>query len=105
MREARILFAGYKRAARFLIPYKARLIVILLTGVAASSFGLAQPYISKLLIDQALLRKDFHALILVSLMMVVATALSFALNILSSYQYVRVSDRKSTRLNSSHLGI
>lgn len=91
MREARILFAGYKRAARFLIPYRARLIVILLTGVAASSFGLAQPYISKLLIDQALLRKDFHALIMVSLMMVVATALSFALNILSSYQYVRVS--------------
>jgi ATP-binding cassette subfamily B protein len=91
MRDARILFAGYKRAAQFLLPYRARLTFILLTGIAASLFGLAQPYISKLLIDQALLRKDFHALILVSVMMVVATAMSFALNILSSYQYVRVS--------------
>ena len=91
MREAGILLAGYKRAARFLIPYRARLVVILLTGVAASLFGLAQPYMSKLLIDRALLRKDFHALILVSVLMVVATAMSFALNILSSYQYVRVS--------------
>src|SRR5271155_1667989 len=91
MREAGILLAGYKRAARFLIPYRARLVVILLTGVAASLFGLAQPYMSKLLIDRALLRKDFQALILVSLLMVVATAMSFALNILSSYQYVRVS--------------
>src|SRR5579862_8964395 len=91
MREAGILLAGYKRAARFLIPYRGRLVVILLTGVAASLFGLAQPYISKLLIDQALLRKDFRALILVSALMVAATAMSFALNILSSYQYVRVS--------------
>ena len=61
MRDARSLLAGYKRAARFLIPYRRRLVVILLTGVAASMFGLAQPYISKLLIDQALLRRDFHA--------------------------------------------
>ena len=91
MREAAILLAGYKRAARFLIPYRGRLVVILLTGVAASLFGLAQPYISKLLIDQALLRKDFRALVYVSVLMVVATAMSFALNILSSYQYVRVS--------------
>ena len=60
MREAGILLAGYKRAARFLIPYRGRLVVILLTGVAASLFGLAQPYMSKLLIDQALLRKDFQ---------------------------------------------
>ena len=91
MREAGILFAGYKRAARFLIPYRGRLVAVLLTGVAASSFGLVQPYISKLLIDQALLRKDFHALILISALMVGATAMTFALNILSSYQYVRVS--------------
>lgn len=85
------LLAGYKRAAGFLIPYRWRLVWILLTGVAATSFGLAQPYISKLLIDEALLRRDFHALLMVSLMMVGATAGSFALNIVSSYQYVRVS--------------
>jgi ATP-binding cassette, subfamily B, bacterial len=87
----RTLLAGYRRAALFLIPYRWRLAWILLTGVAATSFGLAQPYISKLLIDEALLRRDFHALLIVSLMMIGATVGNFALNILSSYQYVRVS--------------
>jgi ATP-binding cassette, subfamily B, bacterial len=85
------LFAGYRRAARYLTPYRGRLVFVLLTGVGATSFGLAQPYISKLLIDDALLRRDFHALLIVSLMMVGATVGSFALNIVSSYQYVRVS--------------
>ncbi len=91
MTSTRTLLAGYRRAARYLVPYRWRLLWILLTGVAATSFGLAQPYISKLLIDEALLRRDFHALLRVSLMMVGATVGNFALNILSSYQYVRVS--------------
>jgi ATP-binding cassette subfamily B protein len=89
--DTRHLIAGYRRAGRFLFPYRWRLLWILLTGAAATSFGLAQPYISKLLIDEALLRRDFHALLVVSLMMVGATVGSFALNIISSYQYVRVS--------------
>ncbi len=91
MTDTRTLLAGYRRTARFLTPYRWRLVWILMTGVAATSFGLAQPYISKLLIDEALLRRDFHALIKVSLLMVAATAGNFALNIVSSYEYVRVS--------------
>ena len=91
MRDTKALFAGYRRAARFLMPYRARLVLILLTGVAATSFGLVQPYTSKLLIDEALLPRDLRMLALVSLMMVGAAVVSFALNILSSYQYVRVS--------------
>jgi len=67
------------------------MLVILLTGVAATSFSLAQPYISKLLIDDALLKRDFRALLLVSSLMLGVTVAGFALNILSSYQYVKVS--------------
>jgi ATP-binding cassette, subfamily B, bacterial len=91
MRDTKSLFAGYRRASRFLLPYRARLLLVLLTGIAGTSFGLVQPYISKLLIDEALLRRDFDKLLLVSLMMVATTVVSFAFNILSSYQYVRVS--------------
>ncbi len=91
IRDTKSLFAGYKRVARFLLPYRARLVLVLLTGIAGTSFGLAQPYISKLLIDEALLRRDFDKLLLVSLLMVGSTVVSFAFNILSSYQYVRVS--------------
>jgi ATP-binding cassette subfamily B protein len=91
MTDTLTLLAGYRRAVRFLIPYRWRMLVILLTGIAATSFSLAQPYISKLLIDDALLKRDFHALVTVSLLMLGVTVANFALNIFSSYQYVRVS--------------
>src|SRR5712691_10845241 len=86
-----ILIAGYRRALRFITPYWPRLTLVLLTGVAATSFGLIQPFIFKILIDDALLKRNFRTLVIVSGLMIVATVGSFALNILSSYQYVRVS--------------
>jgi ATP-binding cassette subfamily B protein len=84
-------FAGYRRALAYIVPHWPRLIAILLTGIIATGFGLVQPYISKLLIDDALLKRDLHMLILVSAAMVAVTVAGFALNIFSSYQYVRVS--------------
>ena len=86
-----IPLAGYRRALRFASPYWARLLVVLLSGIAATLFGLAQPYISKLLIDEALLKRDFDKLLWVSGLMLAATLLNFALNIFSSYQYVKTS--------------
>jgi ATP-binding cassette subfamily B protein len=87
------LIAGYRRALAFITPYWPRLVFVLLAGIAATSLSLIQPYISKLLIDDALLKRNFRTLVIVSGVMVLATAGSFALNILSSYQYVRVSAR------------
>jgi len=84
-------FAGYRRALAYIAPYWPRLVFILLAGIAATAFGLVQPYISKLLIDDALLKRDLHMLLVVSAAMVIVTVAGFALNIFSSYQYVRVS--------------
>ena len=53
--------------------------------------GLAQPYFSKLLIDSALLRRDMRALVWVAGLMAGFTIAGFVLNIISSYQYVRIS--------------
>jgi ATP-binding cassette, subfamily B, bacterial len=89
--EGSIPLAGYRRALRFAVPYWPSLVLVLLTGVAATLFGLAQPYISKLLIDEALLKRDFDKLLAVSGLMLAATLLNFGLNILSSYQYVKAS--------------
>jgi ATP-binding cassette, subfamily B, bacterial len=89
--EGAIPLAGYRRALKFAVPYWPSLILVLLTGVAATVFGLAQPYISKLLIDEALLKRDFEKLLAVSGLMLAATLLNFALNALSSYRYVKVS--------------
>jgi ATP-binding cassette subfamily B protein len=82
---------GYRRALRFIVPYWPRLVFVLLAGIAATGFGLLQPYISKLLIDDALLKHNLRMLLVVSALMFGVTVIGFVLNIFSSYQYVRVS--------------
>ena len=81
----------YRRPNIFVHPYWRRLAVILGIGTLSTLLGLTQPFISKLLIDDALLRRDWTRLWQVAGLMLGATVLGFALNILSSYQYVRVS--------------
>jgi len=84
-------WSEYRRLKPFLMPYASRLGVILGISVLATLLGLTQPYISKLLIDDALLRRDMRALAWVAGLMFGVTVFGFLLNILSSYQYVRVS--------------
>jgi len=91
MPDRGIPLSGYRRAVRFVVPYWRRLVLVLLAGIAATGFSLLQPYVSKLLIDDALLKHNFRMLLLVSGLMLGVTVLGFVLNILSSYQYVRVS--------------
>ncbi|HTS76965.1 MAG TPA: ABC transporter ATP-binding protein [Bryobacteraceae bacterium] len=92
MRDQQLIpLAGYRRALEFITPYWRRLALIVAAGVASTGFGLLQPYISKLLIDDALLKRNMRMLLMVSALMFSVTVLGFALNILSSYTYVRVS--------------
>jgi len=91
MPDKGIPLKNYRRVLPFLAPYGPRLAFVLLTGIAATSFGLLQPYISKFLFDDALLKRNMRMLLLVSGAMFAITVLGFLLNILSSYQYVRVS--------------
>jgi ATP-binding cassette subfamily B protein len=91
MPDRGIPLKNYRRVLPFITPYWPRLVFVLLTGVAATSFGLLQPYISKFLVDDALLKRNLRMLLVVSGAMFAITVLGFVLNILSSYQYVRVS--------------
>src|SRR5271165_5643046 len=52
----------YGRLWVFLRPYATRLILVIVVSLLSTGLGLVQPYISKLLIDDALLRRDMHAL-------------------------------------------
>jgi ATP-binding cassette subfamily B protein len=88
---ARIWFGQYQRALRFVLPHWRRLAGVTLLGMLATGIGLAQPYFSKLLIDSALLRRDMRALIWVAGLMAGFTIAGFILNIISSYQYIRIS--------------
>ena len=82
---------SYGRLGVYLRPYAGRLVLVLIVSLFATALGLAQPFMSKLMIDEALIRRDMDALIWISGVMVAVTVLGFALNILSSYRYVSVS--------------
>ena len=86
--------AGWKTYGRlwiFLRPYWRRLILVLIVSLLATGLGLVQPYLSKLLIDDALLRHDMHALIRITGILFGAAVAGYALNILASYRYVQIS--------------
>ena len=84
-------FSDYRRVFAYIAPYWRRLGVVLAFSLVSTLLGLAQPYIAKLLIDDALLKRNMQALMVVAVLMVVITVLGFALNILSSYRYVKIS--------------
>ncbi|HEX7858542.1 MAG TPA: ABC transporter ATP-binding protein [Sphingobium sp.] len=65
--------------------------LVLVISLLSTALGLAQPYISKLMIDDALLRRNWDALWEVSAIMIVVTIAGFILNILASYRYISVS--------------
>ena len=87
----RIWFRQYGRALRSVLPYWKRLAAVTLVGMVATGVGLLQPYFSKLLIDSALLRRDMRTLVWVAGLMAAFAIAGFVLNIVSSYQYVKIS--------------
>jgi len=86
-----IPYRQYRRALSYVAPYWRGLFVVMLLGLFSTAVGLAQPYISRLLIDDALLRRNLHALTYIAIAMVAVTVVGFVLNIASSYYYVRLS--------------
>jgi ATP-binding cassette, subfamily B, bacterial len=86
-----IPFAQYKRALAYVAPYWRGLLVVMVLGLFSTAVGLVQPYISRLLIDDALLKRNLHALTMIAAAMVLVTVVGFVLNIASSYCYIRLS--------------
>jgi ATP-binding cassette subfamily B protein len=76
---------------QFIFPYWRSLTLILVLGTIATLSGLAQPYFTKLLIDDALLSRNFSLLVWISIGMLALTALSYALNSWTGYRYMQVS--------------
>jgi len=93
-----IPFRQYRRAFIFVAPYWRSLLAVLLLGLFSTFVGLAQPYISRLLIDEALLRRNLHALWQIALAMVVITIVGFIVSAASSYCYTRLSAESLFRM-------
>lgn len=81
----------YGRLWPWLRPYAPRLALVLVGSLFATALTLAQPYISKLMIDEALLLRDWDRLVQIAALMVAATVGGFAINALVSYRYVGLS--------------
>jgi ATP-binding cassette subfamily B protein len=90
-RDRGSMIGEYRRALVFILPYWPRLVFVLVISLLSTFLGLVQPYIAKLLIDEALLRRNMRALGIVAALMVAVTTLGFVFSILASYRYVAVS--------------
>lgn len=82
---------SYRRLLPYLRPYIRPLSLVLCISLIATALSLTQPYLSKLMIDQALLRGDMGALVEIAGAMILVSLGGFALNMLASYRYVATS--------------
>jgi len=87
----KVLDPHFRRALRFVRPYVRALVPVVLLSLAGTLLNLTLPYLSKLLVDDALVGKDMTALTRIVGLFVAVTVLSFAMNVWSGMRYTRVS--------------
>jgi ATP-binding cassette subfamily B protein len=80
-----------RRALTYLLPYRGRVAAILALSLVGTALGLALPYFSKLLVDEALVGRDLGALLRIVGLFVGVTLLAFGVNATSGLLYTRVS--------------
>jgi len=80
-----------RRAFAYLTPYWRRLSLVLLISLVSTATTLAIPYLSKDLIDSALIGRDLVTLRRIVLWFAALGVLGFVLNVVSGLRYTRVS--------------
>jgi len=88
---AKILDPHFRRALSFVRPYGWALAPVVALSLLGTGLGLVLPYLSKLLVDDALVAQDFGALLNIVGLFVGITAASFLMNVLSGMRYTKVS--------------
>ena len=81
----------FRRALRYLVPYWRQLAVVVLLSGLNTLLSLTQPYLSKLLVDGALVGRDVAALYWTVALFAAASLGGFALTALIGLRYTRVS--------------
>ena len=80
-----------KSLLHYALPYWRRLALVLAFSLMGTALSLVLPYLSKSLVDRALLGRDLRALIEILGLFVALTVSSFVLNAVSGMRYTRVS--------------
>jgi ATP-binding cassette subfamily B protein len=79
------------RAYRYILPYWRRLTLVLAISVASTALSLYLPYLTRPLVDVALLGRDAGMLRNFVLIFIAVGAAGFVLSVVSGLQYTRVS--------------
>ena len=93
-----------RRIGRLFAPYRARLAVVVGLIVVSSAVGLAQPFLVKSVIDDALPRQDVDLLLLLVLGMVGIALASAVIGVIQTWQATTVGQRVMHRLRSDLFG-
>jgi ATP-binding cassette subfamily B protein len=80
-----------RRAFQYLVPYWRRLLLVVAISLVSTGTSLAIPYLSKDLIDTALIGRNPAALRRIVLLFAAFGVLGFVLNVVSGLRYTRVS--------------
>ena len=80
-----------RRAFAFLVPYWRRLVLVLAISLVSTATTLVIPYLSKDLIDKALVGRDLDALRRIVGWFIALGVFGFVLNVTSGLRYTRVS--------------
>ncbi|MGH7617040.1 MAG: ABC transporter transmembrane domain-containing protein, partial [Gemmatimonadaceae bacterium] len=91
MSPRRLLDADLKRALGYVAPHWRRLAVVAALSLLSTVAALYIPYLSRILIDRALLGRDSTALTQIIIQFAALTLGSFVLNVVSGLIYTRTS--------------
>jgi ATP-binding cassette subfamily B protein len=80
-----------RRALAYVLPYWRRLALVMGLSLLSTALSLYLPYLSKELVDDALLGRDFTALVRIVALFAAVTLAGFAMNVASGLRYTRVS--------------
>jgi len=80
-----------RRAFKYIRPYWPRLAGVLVLSLISTSISLWLPYLTKLLVDDALIARNADALRQIATLFLLSGGVGFALNVVSGLTYTRVS--------------
>lgn len=87
----KLLDDHFRRALHYVRPYVGRLVPVVLISLVSTALSLVLPYLSKLLVDDALVPEDFGMLLRLVGLFTVIPLVTFGLNVFSGMRYTKVS--------------
>jgi ATP-binding cassette subfamily B protein len=97
---------SWRRIAALFHPHRVQITLVVLLLVGSAVIGLAPPFLTRTIIDDALPQRNIHLLLLAIAAMVAAAALTSVIGVLQTWMSTRVGQQVMHRLRTevfSHL--